>query len=112
MIQTIDFHIPSLECMKVYPKPLYYLGRTELLSRPKLSIVGTRHPITYTKVWISTLAQKLSQVGVCIVSGGAQGVDSIAHQSAGLSNTIMVAVTYNKKLEFTRKNFNGFSTVC
>ena len=93
MIQTIDFHIPELEYMKVYPKPLYYLGNTELLKRPKLSIVGTRHPITYTKIFTSTLAQKLSNAGVCIISGGAQGVDGIAHQSAGISNTIMVAGT-------------------
>lgn len=112
MIQTIDFHIPELECMKVYPKSLYYIGNTALLSRPKISIVGTRHPITYTKLFTSEIARKLSLAGVCIISGGAQGVDGIAHQSAGVSNTIMVAVTYNNKLEFTKINFNGFFTAC
>ncbi len=93
MIQTIDFHIPELECMKVYPNPLYFLGNSDLLTRPKISIVGTRHPITYTKLLTAELARKLSLAGVCIVSGGAQGVDGIAHQSAGISNTIMVAGT-------------------
>jgi len=93
MIQTIDFHVPELERMKVYPKPLYYLGHPELLERPKISIVGTRHPITYTKIYTQELARKLSLAGVCIVSGGAQGVDGIAHQAAGVSNTIMVAGT-------------------
>ena len=93
MIQTIDFHLPELERMKVYPHSLYYLGNSELLKRPKISIVGTRHPITYTKIFTAELAHKLSLAGVCIVSGGAQGVDGIAHQSAGVSNTIMVAGT-------------------
>lgn len=93
MIQTIDVHVPELEMMKVYPNPLFALGNLELLKHPKISIVGTRHPITYTKIYTQELAQKLSNVGVCIVSGGAQGVDGIAHQAAGISNTIMVAGT-------------------
>ena len=93
MIQTIDFHIPALEMMKVYPQLLYFLGNSNLLHRPKISIVGTRHPIMYTKLYTQELARKLSLVGVCIVSGGAQGVDGIAHQASGPSNTIMVAGT-------------------
>lgn len=93
MIQTIDFHVPALEMMKIYPKLLYFLGNPTLLHRPKISIVGTRHPITYTKMYTQELARKLSLAGVCIVSGGAQGVDGIAHQAAGSSNTIMVAGT-------------------
>lgn len=93
MIQTIDFHVPELEKMKVYPKPLYYLGNSDMLKRPKISIVGTRHPITYTKIYTQELARKLSLAGVCLVSGGAQGVDGIVHQAAGVSNTIMVAGT-------------------
>lgn len=93
MIQTIDFHIPELEVMKVYPPSLYYLGNPTLLKLPKISIVGSRHPIGYTKIFTQELARKLSLAGVCIVSGGAQGVDGLAHQAAGVSNTIMVAGT-------------------
>lgn len=93
MIQTIDFHVPELEKMKVYPKALYFLGNPTLLERPKISIVGTRHPINYTKIYTQELARKLSLAGVCIVSGGAQGVDGLAHHAAGVSNTIMVSGT-------------------
>ena len=93
MISTIDFHLPELECMKVYPKSLYYLGDSSLLKRPKISIVGTRHPSVYTKSFTSEIARKLSLAGVCIVSGGAQGVDALAHHAAGVHNTIMVAGT-------------------
>lgn len=93
MIEKIDFHIPSLEFMKVYPQTLYYLGDTSLLQRPKISIVGTRKPLAITKGLTAEIARKLSLAGICIVSGGAMGVDSIAHFGAGASNTIMVAGT-------------------
>lgn len=79
MFQTIDFHIPELESMKVYPSALYFLGNVSLLKRPKIAIVGTRRPSAYTKAYTQMLARKLSQNGLCIVSGGAQGVDAIAH---------------------------------
>lgn len=36
------------------------------------------------------ITSKLSQNGICIVSGAAMGVDSIAHSGAGLNNTIAV----------------------
>jgi len=93
MIQTIDFHITECDAMKVYPETLFYLGRTELLQKRKISIVGTRHPFAYTKTMTHMLASKLANAGACIVSGGAQGVDATAHSGAGLDKTIMVAGT-------------------
>ena len=88
MIEKIDFHIKELENMKSYPKELFYLGRTELLQRPKISIVGTRRPNAYTKNLTFSLSQKLSNAGFCIVSGAAMGVDAIAHKAA--ANTMAV----------------------
>lgn len=79
--------------MKNAPELLSYIGNLALLERPKIAIVGSRKPIGYTKDLTYTLAQKLSSVGVCIISGGAMGVDAIAHQGAGFDNTIMVAGT-------------------
>ncbi len=93
MIQTIDFHILQCENMKKYPKELFFIGNTTLLNKPKISIVGSRSPNQYAKSIIQELSTKLSQVGICIVSGGAIGIDTIAHKSAGSHNTIMVAGT-------------------
>jgi len=39
------------------------------------------------------LASGLAKNGICIVSGGAMGVDAIAHKSAGENSTIMVAAS-------------------
>lgn len=93
MIREVNFHIDACEAMKVYPQKLFYIGNLELLKYKKISIVGTRHPIAYTKLFTQELARKLSDAGVCIVSGGAQGVDSAAHKGAKSDHTIMVAGT-------------------
>jgi DNA processing protein len=90
MIFPISENIPALESMKKYPKELYGIGNLELLKRPKVSIVGTRRPSSYTKHFTYLLSQALSKRGVCIVSGAAMGVDAIAHNGAGFENTIAV----------------------
>ncbi len=76
--------------MKKYPKELYYMGNLDLLNKPKISIVGTRKPSQYTKNAIASISSSLSNSGVCIVSGGAMGVDAIASLNAGANNTIVV----------------------
>lgn len=90
MFDTIPFHIDELESMIHYPTSLFYKGSLELLSRPKISIVGTRRPNPYTRSLTYELANKLSQSGIVVVSGAAAGVDTIAHQGAGSENTIAV----------------------
>ena len=90
MIRPYNKLIKSLDAMHKYPKELYVLGDTDLLSRPKISIVGTRRPSIYTQNQTRNLASALSKRGVCLVSGAAMGVDALVHQGAGYSNTIAV----------------------
>jgi len=90
MNRVVEEHILELEHMKKYPKELFYRGNLELIKRPKVSIVGTRRPSSYTKQFTYKLAKALASRGVCIVSGAAMGVDSIAHDGAGADNTIAV----------------------
>jgi len=90
MTVIIDELIPELQAMKKYPPLLYARGNRALLSRPKVSIVGTRRPSPYTQQFSYTLAKALASRGVCVVSGGAMGVDAISHMGAGAENTIAV----------------------
>lgn len=90
MISKIDFNIDELVSMKKYPDELFYIGNLELLKKRKIALIGTRRPNSYTKEFTYKLASKLSNVGICIISGAAMGVDAIAHQGAGTNNTIAV----------------------
>ncbi|OPX26691.1 MAG: DNA processing protein DprA [Campylobacteraceae bacterium 4484_166] len=90
MIYKIDKHITQLEHMKQYPKQLFGIGDISLLERNMISIVGTRKPISYTKMWTNSIANRLKDIGITVVSGAAMGVDSIAHSAAGYDNTIAV----------------------
>ncbi|MDD3007644.1 MAG: DNA-processing protein DprA [Arcobacter sp.] len=90
MIKKIEFKIEELTSMKKYPNEIFYIGNTELLKRKKISIIGTRRPNSYTKEFTYKLSSKLSLNDICIVSGAAMGVDSIAHQGAKSNNTIAV----------------------
>ncbi len=89
-IKKVDFEILELQSMKKYPKELYYTGNKELLKRKKISIVGTRRPYGYTKEMVFSLSKELSRRDIVIVSGCAMGVDAVAHQGAGVENTIAV----------------------
>lgn len=90
MSQVVSQHIDALEKMKKYPSTLFYKGDISLLQRPKVSIVGTRRPSSYTRQVTYALAKALAQRGVCVVSGAAMGVDAFAHEGAGAANTIAV----------------------
>ena len=91
MSQVIVESIPELDVMKKYPNQLFYEGNLSLLKRPKVSIVGTRRPSNYTRQFTYSLSKALAKRGVCVVSGAAMGVDTIAHEGAGFENTIAVA---------------------
>jgi DNA protecting protein DprA len=61
---------------------LYYAGDLRLLSRPTVSIVGTRQ-ISEDGIRRATkLSRQLGEAGVVVMSGLAKGVDTVAHTSA------------------------------
>jgi DNA processing protein len=84
MISKIEFKIDELSSMKKYPEELFYLGNIDLLKKRKISIIGSRRPNSYTKEFTYKLASKISNAGICIVSG----------------------VIYINKLKSTRINLN------
>ncbi len=89
MIKSLDELPYEFESLKDKPKELFYKGNFSLLGKRRISIVGTRHPISYTKQLCFKLGNALKNRGVCVVSGGAMGVDALAHKSA-FPNTIGV----------------------
>lgn len=89
-MSKIEFEIHELLSMKKYPKELFYSGNLSLLDRVKISIVGSRKPTKYSRLFIEKLSSSLSNNGICVVSGGAMGIDATAHLGASSFNTIAV----------------------
>ncbi|MCI9039521.1 MAG: DNA-protecting protein DprA [Clostridia bacterium] len=61
------------------PERLYVEGNEKLLNQDAIAIVGTRNYTKYGEKCASKFARELSKKGICIVSGLARGIDSIAH---------------------------------
>jgi DNA processing protein len=89
-MNILEQKLEELSSMKSYPNEIYYDGNLELLERVKVSIVGSRKTSKYSREMTHKLSSSLAKVGVCVVSGGAMGVDAVSHLGAGSSNTIAV----------------------
>ncbi|MBL9127719.1 MAG: DNA-protecting protein DprA [Verrucomicrobiales bacterium] len=69
---------------EIYDPPivLYVRGRLENEDRNAIAIVGSRQSTPYGIEAARRLAYQLGHVGVTVVSGGARGIDTAAHQGA------------------------------
>lgn len=64
----------------------------DLLSRPKVAIVGSRKATPYGRQVTAQFASGLAKAGIVIVSGLAIGIDSIAHRAALDAGGLTLAV--------------------
>ena len=74
------------------PPVLWVRGDAQLLSRPAIAVVGTRHPTAYGSGIAEMLSRDLAARRLLIVSGMARGIDSCAHKGALAARMPTVAV--------------------
>lgn len=65
-----------------FPLVLYYKGDINLLNTPSLAVVGTRRATKYGKDITRKLVKEVAFSNITIVSGLADGIDQVAHESA------------------------------
>lgn len=77
------------------PMVLYVRGELDVISRPGIALVGTRHPTPYGTGMAERLACDLAARGLVIFSGLARGVDAAGHRGAiaGKGKTVAVLGT-------------------
>jgi DNA processing protein len=77
------------------PVLLYAHGRTELLNRPALAVVGSRNATAQGQRDAENFARAFSEAGLTIVSGLALGIDAAAHRGglAARGSTIAILGT-------------------
>jgi len=81
-----------LETIQDPPYLLYYAGRISCLQMPAIALVGTRTPSQYGLEVAAKLAADLAEVGICVVSGLARGIDSAAHNAVLQANGRTIGV--------------------
>ncbi|MDD4573053.1 MAG: DNA-protecting protein DprA [Sphaerochaeta sp.] len=64
------------------PRFLYVRGNVSLLSRPSLSVIGTRSPSLEGKKSAAQSAMALGKASYVVASGLALGIDGVAHKTA------------------------------
>ncbi|MCL4788072.1 MAG: DNA-processing protein DprA [Verrucomicrobia bacterium] len=82
LIQTDESYPPSLR--EIYDPPIVLYVKGELSAKDKnaVAMVGSRQTTHYGLETARKLAYQLANVGVTVVSGGARGIDTAAHQGA------------------------------
>jgi len=96
VVTPADGEYPEL-LRQIYDPPIVLYVKGELLPKDKNSVamVGSRMTTHYGIEMTRRLAYQLAYLGVTVVSGGARGIDSAAHQGAlsGKGRTIAVLGT-------------------
>jgi DNA processing protein len=72
----------ALAALEDAPPVITIKGRTELLERDKIALVGARNASANGRRIASDLAAGLAQAGIAVVSGMARGIDTAAHLGA------------------------------
>src|SRR5438552_1988802 len=92
IIQT-DEQYPEL-LRQIYDPPLvlYVKGQITVKDKNAVAMVGSRQTTHYGIEVARKLAYQLGYIGVTVVSGGARGIDTAAHQGALMAKGRTVAV--------------------
>ena len=106
----------ALEFDDERPGVLFCRGATEVLTSPRVGIVGTRNATAAGRATARELGEGLARAGVCVVSGLASGVDAAAHWGAvgaGSGSARAVAVVGNGlDICYPKHNADLFHSMC
>jgi len=93
IISLSDPEYPS-RLKEIYDPPviLFVKGSVEVLARPGIAMVGTRHPTPYGSGMAERLSTDLAARGLVIISGLARGIDTASHRGAIAAKGKTVAV--------------------
>jgi len=93
-VLSMDDPLYPSRLKEIYDPPLilYVLGDAEVLIKPGIAMVGTRHPTPYGSGMAERLASDLAAQGLIIISGMARGVDTASHRGAIAAKGKTVAV--------------------
>jgi DNA processing protein len=94
------------------PAGLFVRGRRLGSMEPRVAIVGARNCSPAGREIAELLGSALARAGVCVVSGGARGVDSAAHRGAlGEGGTSVAVLGCGIDIDYPRQNRRLFEQI-
>ena len=106
--RSFNEYPPLLNAFPSAPPVLLVRGDINSLKKTSVAFVGTRKPSSYGIKMTRKLVTGAVGAGICVVSGMAEGIDSMAHRTALDNGGVTVAVfgcgvdviypTFNRKL--------------
>jgi DNA processing protein len=85
-----DLYPRALQAIDSAPPLLAVLGRSDVLLRPCVALVGSRNASAAGLKFTARLARDLGEAGFAVVSGLARGIDTAAHEASLATGTIAV----------------------
>lgn len=93
LITLADAYYPKRLLETDQPPPvLYAKGNLQILQRPGLAIVGSRHATPQGESTAEDFAESLCRAGFAVISGLALGIDGAAHRGALKADGATIAV--------------------
>jgi DNA processing protein len=93
LITLADLHYPQRLLETEQPPPvLYAKGNLQILKRPCMAIVGSRHATAQGETTAENFAESLCRAGFAVASGLALGIDGAAHRGALKADGATIAV--------------------
>jgi DNA processing protein len=74
------------------PIAIWMQGTLEPRDRLGIAVVGPRRPSAYGHRQAHRLSSSLARLGICLISGLARGIDTVAHEAALAANARTIAV--------------------
>jgi len=84
-----EYPVP-LQAIDSAPPLLAVLGRTDILQRPGVALVGSRNASAAGLKFTARLARELGEADFTVVSGLARGIDTAAHEASLETGTVAV----------------------
>lgn len=102
----------SLRKISEPPYVIFYKGNIDLLNKRRVAIVGSRKNSIYGERATRVIAKELAKNDICIVSGGALGIDTVAHDETLKNNGDTIAVLgCGIDIVYPYRNKNLFKTI-
>ena len=105
--QNSSLYPQKLFSIKKPPDLLFALGNTKLLNEFSISVVGARKCSTNSKLLTNSLVKELSLRNIVILSGMAEGIDTIAHETCIENKGKTIAILGNGFNYSSKKNIRN-----